>query len=61
MINYPELLSCPFCELSAVGRINYTDEGAWIECNYCKAVTGVEVSYEKAIRRWNEHQWRFNK
>ena len=53
MIKFKELKSCPFCEVSCVGRINYTDEVIWIECSNCKAETGGKPSLKQAIVEWN--------
>jgi transcription elongation factor Elf1 len=54
MIRLPELKACPFCHLSVVGRLNWTDESAWIECSQCKAETGGKPSFKRAVDEWNE-------
>ena len=53
MIKWDELKACPFCKTSCVGRLNYTEEKAWVECGNCKAETGGKSSFKEAIEEWN--------
>lgn len=46
-----ELIKCPFCGGEA--EINGSNGTYWIDCNKCRAETGLSNTEAEAIAAWN--------